>query len=558
MRRRGWCAVLLVLLLVVAGCGGGGGGGGGTTSSGPSGPVKEGGFLRIAAYDFVDSMNPYVGFNNDTYSVFQNIYPYLVQYDSETLEFIPEFAQSWEASKDGLTWTFHTVPDAKWSDGQPLTANDVAFTLTMEIEYQDGSTASAAGGIANMVSAEATDDDTVVLHYSKPVPMVLANLQQLAVLPEHVWAPLATGDGKAIKTYPNLPEDGKPLVCGGPFVLTDFKQDAAAVFERNPNYFGTKPHIDGFGLQLFSNDDAEITALKNGEIDAIESVPVTAVQTLKDAGMTVFTGPATLERDFIINSNPAKTTHRELLDPLVRQAFDYAIDRQGIVETAWLGFSSPATTFVPAATGDWHDSSVQVWPFDLDKANELLDQAGYAVGADGIRVGQDGPMAYEVIFPRSERGAGDRAFQIIQDDFLKIGVKLTQKPMGDGAAFSEIIADDYSTFDLAMWNWTPPIDPDFVLSVLTCAQWDSWSDSGYCNAKYDDLYAAQGTEMNDRKRHEIVDEMQRMIYDQRPYIMLTYDMTVDAWSPNWEGFVESVQGFFPGLSNQSLISVHQV
>jgi peptide/nickel transport system substrate-binding protein len=548
--------VVAVLVVVATACTGGGGGGGG--SAGPSGTVKEGGLLRIAAYDFVDSMNPFVGFNNDTYSVFQYIYPYLVQYDAETLEFIPDFAQSWESSKDGLTWTFHTVPNVKWSDGTPLTANDVAFTLNMDIEYKDGATASAAGSIANMTSAEAPDDNTVVLHYAKSVPMVLANLQQTAILPEHVWSDLATGDGKAIKTYPNVPEGGQPVVSGGPFVLTDFKQDSVALFERNPNYYGTLPHIGGFGLQLFSNDDAEITALKNGEIDAIESVPVTAVQTLQDAGMHVFTGTATLERDFIINSNPAKTTHRELLNPLVRQAFDHAIDRQAIVQTAWLGYATPATTFVPPATGAWHDASVQPWPFDLDKANELLDQAGYAMGADGIRVGEDGPMAYDVVFPRSERGSGDRAFQIIQGNFLKIGVKLTQRPMGDGAAFSEIIADDYKTFDLAMWNWTPPIDPDFVLSVLTCAQWDSWSDSGYCDAKYDDLYTAQGVEMDPQKRQGIVFEMQKMIFDQRPYIMLTYDETIDAWSPNWDGFKESVQGFFCGLTKQSLISVYQV
>ena len=550
---------VVVLVTVATACTGSGSGGGG--SAGPSGTIKEGGFLRIAAYDFIDSMNPYVGFNNDTYSTFQMIYPYLVQYDVETLEFIPEFAQSWQTSEDGLTWTFHTVPNAKWSDGTPLTAKDAAFTINMEIKYKDDATSSAAGSIANMTSAEATDDNTLVIQYAKQIPMVLANLQQTAILPEHVWSPLATGDGKAIRTYPNVPEDGKPLVCGGPFVLTEFQQDAVALFEKNPNYYGTPPHIDGFGLQLFSNDDAEITALKNGEIDAIESVPVTAVQTLQDAGIEVFTGPATAERDFIINSDPEKTSHRELLNPLVRQAFEHAIDRQSVVETAWLGFASPATTFVPPATGDWHDTSVQGLPFDIDQANALLDQAGYPVGADDIRTGEDGPMSYEVIFPRSERGSGDRAFQIIQADFLKIGVKLTQVPMGDGAAWGEIIKDDYTAFDLAMWNWTPPIDPDFVLSILTCAQLapaGAWNDSGYCDDEFDSLYEAQGTEMDAQKRLDIVYEMQQKILDDRPYIMITYDMTIDAWSPNWTGFIESVQGFYGSLSNQSMISVHQV
>ena len=547
--------IAVVLVMAATACGGGGGGGG---TAGPSGQVKEGGFLKLAGYDFIDSMNPYVGLNGDAYSAWQYIYPYLVQFKTQELDYGPDFATSWETSEDGLTWTFHTVPDAKWSDGQPLTAEDVAFTFNMNIKFKRGATGMIAAAMSNLIKVEATDANTAVFRYSRQVPMVLSNVQQVAILPEHVWAEFATGDGKAIKTFPNLPSEGKPVVSGGPFMITEFKPDELAIFEKNLNYYGTPAHIDGFGLQFFSNEDAEITALKTGEIDAIESVPVTSVQTLKDAGMEVYTGPALTERDFIINSNPKKTVNRELLNPLVKEALEYATDRETIVQTAWLGYATPATTVVPPATGKWHDASIQALPFDLDKANELLDQAGYAMGSDGIRIGEDGPMAYDVLFPGSERGAGDRAFQIIQGDFLKIGVKLTVRPMGGGAVFTEMTKDDYTTFDLAMWNWTPPIDPDFVLSVLTCGQFGSWSDSGYCNPKYDELYKAQGAEMDPQKRLEIVYEMQKMVYDDRPYIMLTYGTTIDAWSPKWAGFVQSVQGLFPFLSKESLTQVHQV
>jgi len=547
--------LVVVLVMVAAACGGGGGGGG---TAGPSGPVKEGGFLKLAGYDFIDSMNPYVGLNGDAYSAWQYIYPYLVQFKTQELDYGPDFATSWETSEDGLTWTFHTVPDAKWSDGQPLTAEDVAFTFNMNIKFKRGATGMIAAAMANLVEVEATDPNTAVFHYSRQVPMVLSNVQQVAILPEHVWERYATGDGKAIKTFPNLPSEGKPVVSGGPFMITEFKQDELAIFEKNPNFYGTPAHIDGFGLQFFSNEDAMVTALKTGEIDAIESVPVTAVETLQDAGMKVYTGPAVMERDFIINSNPKKTVNRELLDPLVKEAFEYAIDRQTIVETAWMGYATPATTVVPLASGKWHDSSIQGLPFDPDKANELLDQAGYAMGSDGIRVANGHPMAYDLLFPGSERGAGDRAFQIIQGGFLKIGVKLTQRPMGGGAVWEEMTKDDYTTFDLAMWDWMSGFDPDFILSVLTCDQWYSWSDTGYCNPEYDELYKQQASEMDPQKRLEIVYEMQKIIYDDRPYIMLTYDSIIDAWSPKWAGFVQSVQGLFPWMSKESLTQVHQV
>ncbi len=558
MRRRAYTAMLLVLLVTTPACSGGGGGDGGASGGASGGPAKEGGFLRIAAYDFIDSMNPYVGQNGDAFSSYQYTYPYLVQLDTTTTEYVPDFATSWETSKDGLTWTFHTVPNATWSDGQPLTAEDVAFTFNTDIEFQDGPTAMIGAAMANLDEVVATDANTAVFHYSKPVPMALSNIQQVTILPEHVWSKYAKGDGEALKTYENLPSEGKTFVSGGPFMLTQFKQDSAAIFERNPNYYGTPPHIDGYGLQLFSNEDAEVTALINGEIDAIESVPVTAVDTLKNAGVNLYTGPAVMERDFIINSNPDKTVNRELLNPLVKEAFEHAIDRQRIVETAWLGYATPADSVVPLAAGAWHDSSIQPLPFDLDEANQLLDQAGYLKGSDGVRIGEDGPMAYDLLFPGSERGAGDRAFQIIQGDFEQIGVRLTQRPMTGGAVFQEMTKDDYATFDLAMWDWMSGFDPDFILSVLTCAQLGNWNDTGYCNPRYDELYEQQRSEMDPQKRQEIVYEMQSMIYDDRPYIMLTYDSIIDAWSPNWDGFVQSVQGLYPWMSKQSLTQVHQV
>src|SRR3954468_11375996 len=530
---------------------------GGSSSSSSSGNVKEGGTLRLAAFDGMDSLNPFVGQNDDAYSAYMAMYPYLVQYDSK-LDFIPDFATSWSHSTDGMEWTFKTVPNAKWSDGQPLTADDLAFTYNMIIKYQDGSTGSAASSVAGLDTVTATDPNTVVLHYSKPVPSPLAAAQQIAILPQHVWGKLATGDGKAIKTYPNTPSKGQPVVSGGPFFVAQYQQDAVTLFQKNPNFYGPAPHIDGFGLQFFANEDAEITAIKTGQIDAIESVPATSVDTLKSAGIHVYTGPALTYRTFIINSSPNKTQHRELLDPTVREAFEYAVDRQKIVQTAWLGFAQPGSTIVPPSTGKWHDANVNPLPFDLAKANQLLDGLGFKKGSDGIRVADGHPMTYDVLFPNSERGAGDRAFSIIQADFAQIGVKLIQRPVS--AAYSEITGPDnkYSSWDLAMWNWTPPVDPDFILSVMTCDSWGDWNDSGYCNSQYDAMYAQQQHEIDPQQRLKLVDELQAKVAQDRPYIVLNYDDTIDAWTNQWTGFVQSIQGLFPFLSKQSLESVHQV
>src|SRR5207253_3024258 len=110
---------------------------------------------------------------------------------------------------------------------------------------------------------------------------------KLTILPEHVWGRLATGDGAQLKSFKNP----APIVSGGPFKLAEFKKDDIALFQKNPLFYGPKPHIDGFGLRMFSNDDAMIQAAKNNEIDAIEggggTIPSTSVQTLKNTGWTV-------------------------------------------------------------------------------------------------------------------------------------------------------------------------------------------------------------------------------------------------------------------------------
>jgi peptide/nickel transport system substrate-binding protein len=539
--------LLLAIALAAAGCGG-------KSKSTSKGNVKEGGTLRLGTSSRIDSLNPYVAFNQDAYTTFMYIYPFLVQYD-RNLHFTADFATKWETSQDGKTWTFHTRPNAKWSDGKPLTAADAAFTINTDVAFQKGTAANAAGLVAHITKATAPDANTLVIHYEAPVGNVLGQMQQLAILPKHVWAKQAANKGKNLKSFPNA----APIVSGGAFQLTKFKKDEIALFKRNPNFYGPKPHVDGFGLRMFSNDDAMISALKAHELDALENVPPTAIATVKKAGFVVNQVPAVTENDFIFNSNPKKTSHRELLNPKLREAFEHAIDRQKITHVVWLDTAKPGASIIPPATGAWHNSDVKPASFDLALANKQLDGLGYKKGAGGIRVADGHKMSYAVITPNDLTGV-DRTFQIIQADFKKIGVNLTQKSLDSSAAFDAITAPDgkYLNFDLAMWDWVPLIDPDFMLSVVTCDQYNGWSDSGYCNKAYDAMYQKQGTTLDQKERKLIVYQMQQKLAQDRPYIFLNYESWISAHSKGWDGFVDSPQGPFNSLSKQSLTEVHRV
>src|SRR5215470_6336951 len=396
-------AAAIAVALAAAACGG--------SSSSGGGEVKEGGVFRLGSNSTIDSLNPFVAFNSDAYSTFEYIYPMLVQYNPK-LQFIPDFARSWQHSPDGKTWTFHTQPNAKWSDGKPLTAADAAWTYNTIIKFQNGPTANSAGVVAHMKSATAPDATTVVLTYKQPVANVLSQVQQVPILPEHVWAKFATGNGKALTRFSN----GAPVVSGGPFILDKYTPKQIALFKRNPSFYGPKPHIDGFGLQFFGTTDAMVTALKSHQLDGVVTVPPTSVATLKAAHYVVRSSPSYTFDDFIINSNPQQqASHKELLNPLLRQAFDAAINRPAIIKTSLLGYGTPGSSIIGPATGHWYNPAIKPTQFDLAKANQLLDQAGYKMGPNGVRTADGHPMSYTVIIPTDIANTyGQRSFQIIQ------------------------------------------------------------------------------------------------------------------------------------------------
>ena len=406
-----------------------------------------------------------------------------------------------------------------------------------------------------MKSATAPNATTVVLTYNQPVANVLSQVQQAPILPEHVWAKYATGNGKALTRFSN----NAPIVSGGPFILEKYTPKQIALFKRNPNFYGPKPHIDGFGLQFFGTTDAMITALKSHQLDGAETVPPTSVATLRAAHFVVPAVPNYTFDDFIINSNPQQqASHKELLNPLLRQAFDAAIDRQAIVKTSLLGYGQPGSSIIGPATGHWYDPAIKPTPFSLAKANQLLDQAGYKMGPGGVRIADGHQMSYTVIIPTDIANAyGQRSFQIIQTDFQKIGVKLTEKTLDDSAAYDAILANHYKNFEISMWDWGPLPDPDFMLSVLTCGSWNVWNDTGYCNKTYDNLYQAQSAAMNPAKRQQIVYQMQQMAATTKMYLVLDYPDLIEAHSAAWTDLPLVGGSSFVSMSKIPFESVHQ-
>jgi peptide/nickel transport system substrate-binding protein len=557
--------------LICAGCGGSSSSGGGNSSGGGTpakgGGAVRGGTFRIAANDGIDSMNPFTAINSDSHNAFQNIYSFLVQYDTRTFDYTGDLATSWKPSKGGADWTFKLRPGVKWSDGQPLDATDVADVMNWATKLDGlGLVGEIFGG--HLQRAEATDAQTLVLHYDQPVAVVLSKMAKWPVLPPQVWTRFKTA--AAASGFQNT----NPVVSG-PFTVARYAKRSILLTKANPAYYGRKPLIDGWGLKQYDNVDAQLQALSSGEIDAVEAVPGSAFQSLKRNGsLTVVATPSSFVSDFIINANPNKTTHRELLQPKVREAFADAIDKQALVRLIHAGQGQPADSIVPKAYGDapgtgkpWHAPGLPQDSYDPARANQLLDGLGYKRGPGGVRVANGAPMSYTVIVPTDAYTGVTRVSDLFKRWFSAIGVRLSIKPEDSAAAYNEIIGtqaatktpkNSYLKFDLSLWNWTSRPDPESILLVTTTSQYGALSDSGYSNPTYDRLYQRQFSEIDPKKRLAILWRMQRILAADRAYIPLVWADKLQAWSKKWTGLRETPQGFFNESSNENLLTVHQV
>jgi peptide/nickel transport system substrate-binding protein len=547
--RRLWAPVLAAALMAAtfSGC----------QSDAGAGPSTN--FLRIGTISTVSSLDPWISTDTLTLNFETDIYPKLIQYDLKTRTFAPAYATSWRISDSGHVITFTLHRHAVWSDGRPLTAADVAWTINTMVTFRNGSTAAWASAIGGVQKAVAQSPTRVRILYRRPFADALANLETVPILPEHIWAKDASGKGKLLTQATGYPTNGKPVVGAGPFRFVKYVPNQVMLFTRNPSFFGPKPHIAGFGVELFANDDALVAAMTSHEIDAAignPNLPPTDIRPLARSHFQIKQEPSVAFNDLIINTNLKKIGHRELLNPVVREAFEYATDRNEIDKIAYLGFARAGSSIIPPATGSWYDPTVKPLPFDVAKANALLDRAGYRRGAGGIRQADGHAMSYTVMLSPDNGGEGLRTGAIMTTDFAKIGVKLSFETVDDDALEDGIEADHYRTFDLAMWGWDTLIDPSYMLGNMTCGQYYSNSDSGYCRANYDHLYERQERTINVARRRALVYRMQRMIFDQRPYVVLQYLDVLEAWSRDWSGIVDSPDGWLSQFSYQPQLEVH--
>ncbi|MCE5207874.1 MAG: ABC transporter substrate-binding protein [Chloroflexi bacterium] len=495
-------------------------------------PAKEAEpyILRVGVSQSISSLNPVFSILASEGRVFRMVYEYMFLLNLES-KYEPYLAESWTTSEDGKTWVYQIHNESIFHDGTPLTAEDVAYSLMLYKSRED----SAAYGQAQFFeSVTATGDYEVTIVLTDPLPNLADKLANLPILPKHIWESLGTGDD--LKNFTNA-----EMIGSGPFKFTEFKKGEFVRMTANKEHWLYPPNIDEVIYQEFTNEDAELQALLTGQIDAVMSIPLTAYNTVKNTeNVAILAGlPATPHvADIILNGiDPAncpedyKSTcggHPALRDVEVRKALNYATDKQKIIDVNLMGLADPGVTLVPSGT-EWFNTEVQDYLFDIAKANEILDNAGYKdTDGDGVRQMPDGtnPLIFDVNF-ETDCNTCPREAELMTETYTQIGVQLVVAAM-EGDALIDFCNPRFE-HDIILWGWVGEPDPDFMLSIATTAQIVGWnSESGYSNPEYDALYDQQAVEMDHDKRLELVWQMQEILVRDVVYIIPYYDQYVYA------------------------------
>jgi peptide/nickel transport system substrate-binding protein len=481
--------------------------------------------LTVGLLQDIDSPNVTAGYLVSSYEVWNLQYATLTDKAAADFATEPGLAESWTASDDGLTYTYTLREGLLWSDGTPLTADDVAWTVNTS---RDQGWMNHSSITANL-TATAVDARTVTITSSVPDPKLPT--MDVYILPKHIWEEQAAGD---ITTYDAL--DG---VGSGPFTLQEWKSGQSWTMKANPNYWKGAPAIDQVIFRVFTNADAMVAALKKGEIDAANAVPSSAFADLQSTeGIQAIFGTQGSMSELAMNGmgGGLGDGHPALQDVAVRHAIHHAIDKQVLFDRVINGYGVQGTTLSVSPDPAWKPAipEAEQYTYDPAKAQQLLDDAGYVdTNGDGVREMPGGGQ--ELVFRYAERSESEVAApirELITGWLEQIGIG-TEVSVVDDTQLTDVVAS--GEYDLFVWGWTPFVDPDPMLSYFRCEQLTTsldaygYNDANWCSDEYDALYTQQNQELDRTKRIELVHQMLRLFYDQSTYVVLFEDAELQAY-----------------------------
>ena len=497
--------------------------------------------------------NPFAAFNASPYFMYSVIYDKLLNYDLETgaPDFENSLATGYEVSDDGLVYTFTLRDDVKWADGEDFTAADVVWTYETVFNTDNV----LIGYLVNMEKVEAVDDYTVRVTLSKPdarIPSIY-----VPIVPEHIWKEANTEAGTdKIKEF--LP--CCPMIGTGPYMIEGaLNKKGTTVLTRNPYFNRGAGGPERILMTKYEDKEAQLRDIKLNRLDAILSGDETWVATVrKEVNLEAFGTPQPGFTEIAFNMCPAEGTtfctkpgdevNVEVIQDLaIRQALQWAIDRDTLVRTVYRGQATPGNGLISPYYKRYY-KSFQGDPdvgftFNPDKARQILSDGGWTCPTGQICTKDGVPAEFELMV-RSINLPEQNAAKRIKAWARDVGIEINLSVVTEDAINAKIYnvsPDDENryepTYDAFLWGWSGDIGaPDFNLEVLQCES--GWTDSFYCNPEYDELSLGALSELDPQKRLDMMHDAERIALEESPYVILVHDGIVYVHrNDTWTGYI---------------------
>jgi ABC-type transport system substrate-binding protein len=458
------------------------------------------------------------------YEVSYLLYDRLVTFGPD-FAIVPQLATSWETSEDGLAWTFHLREGVTFHDGTAFDADAVVFNVERMIDPDRNPTNRPLWN--PFAGAEALDAYTVRITTHAPYSAVLNTLAHGAGA---IVSPAATeryGDDQ-IATNP---------VGAGPFVLASFNPGQEVVLRAYEGYWDGVPQTQEIVFRYVPEASTRISALQSGQVDIIDSVPPQLAVTLQnDPNVQVLTSPGLRPMGFGL-----MLQHEPLDDVRVRQAINYAVNKEAIAQGVFQGFARPSDS--PLAFNTVGHVTAGEYAYDPERAASLLDDAGWALGAGGVRA-KDGRNLTLTLYTPEGLFPGDVDIaEVVANSLQAVGIGVDIVKIEAAAYWDHLrLPPDEIAWDLAQFGFNPSsadgtyhLDSLFTSNEPGVAAIGAWNMVRYANAEVDELIANAKTSVDPVARDAYLADAQRIVWEEAPYLWLQVNEIISAARADVQG-----------------------
>jgi len=434
---------------------------------------------------------------------------------------VGDLAESWEVSADGLTWTFKLRRGVKWHDGRDFTADDVKFTYDIVLNPQLGATGRAA--FTNIREVRVVDPTTVQFLLSAPQASLVAAVGVNAgIIPRHAFANVAPANYWTHDAF-----NKRTPIGTGAYKIKEYVSGSYVTLEKNPAYFGGAPSIDTITFKVLPDVNAQIAQFLAGDLTVIFIDNPALVRAVR--------GRPNVEVNTLPQNNfyYMAPNHRNPLfqDRRVRQAIMHSWDRPAMIKGFLEGFATPASSPLTPVLRNFFNPNVKTYEFDRAKARQLLAEAGWRPGPDGILVKDGQRFRFALSYPTVQYFEPLAA--LVQQYLRAVGIEATL----DGADFNTFISQKLlpRRFDALLGWWIMPEDPDFFNYAHSSAAERGFNLPMYSNKDADALMEAGRKATNLAERERVYKRLQELLAEDLPYLQLWWPNEIRAWHTRLKG-----------------------